>query len=355
MRRKIVSLSLIVLLALSTVTLLEFSLTEANPYIKSLPETLATEHGYIRANGTVDPPTLPILREDNFYRLTDNILNCTFEIQRDNVVFDGNNFSLSVPAYGELDCNNMTKIPPALISISNRTNVMLKNVTFIKYSDGIEIQNSSNILILQNNILNGNNGIYINNSTNCSITANQITNNHLHAIFIRDSTWFNVSYNTISNSQNAGIAVDRVLQPVDSLQNSFFTRNTFSEDNFALAFRGAHTNNHIFENNFLNNQQCGIAFLGVNCTHNSIYNNYWTGNGHQIINYTNYEQDPSPLASPISTEFNYSLFTLPDFAQPHPIKHSIFDNLATIVVAASIVTVIIICIFLLVYFKKRKH
>jgi parallel beta-helix repeat protein len=123
-------------------------------------------------------------------------------------VIDGNNFSLSVPTYGELDSNNMTKVPPALISISNRTNVMVKNVTFVKYSNGIEIQNSSNIIILQNNMRNGNNGIYIDNSTNCSIVANQITNNPLRAIFIRDCTSFNVSYNTISNSQDSGIVVD---------------------------------------------------------------------------------------------------------------------------------------------------
>ena len=357
MRKTAAALTIILLITAAAGTM-HANLGTANPYIRPIPETLATEHGYIRSNGTVDPSTLPIEREGNFYRLTDNILNYTFQMQRDNIVIDGNNFSLSFPTYGEVDTNNLTKTSPALISISNRTNVMVKNIIFDKYSNAIAIQNSSNIIILQNTIRDGNSGIYINNSTNCSIVANQITNHTLHAISIRDSTSFNVSYNTISNSRDSGIAVTRMLQPIDSLQNSIFTRNTFSEDNFALTFLGVHAaNNHIFENNFLNNQYCGIAFLGVKYTNNSIHDNYWIGNPVQIINHTDSEQvqDTSPLPNPISTYFNSSLFALPEFAQSPTPKQSISDSLLTTLVPISIVMIVIIYTGLMLYFKKHKR
>lgn len=348
MKEKMISLMLIILVSLwSSAILKPDCISAANPYIQSIPETLATEHGYIKADASIEPSTLPIERDGNFYRLTDNILNYTLEIQRDNIVVDGNNFTLSLPAYGEVDINGHAKIPPAIFSIFNRTNIVIDNITLTQYSYGVEIQNSSNIIILQNTLLNGNNGIYMQNSANCSIIANQITDNPLHAIFIRDCLSFNVSYNTISDSRDGGIMVDRVFLPIDNSQFSVFTRNTLSNYPSDIFFRGQHTNNLIFENNFLGG---GITFCGVNCTSNSVHNNYWIGNQAKILNYTINEQDPSPLTNQISTEFNRSLFNLPSFAQsPLPTPTA---GLTPAVIPLIIVLIVSVTS---VFLYRRKH
>lgn len=44
---------------------------------------------YIRNDGSVEPATAPIERTGNLYKLTDNILLYTIEIQRDNIILDG--------------------------------------------------------------------------------------------------------------------------------------------------------------------------------------------------------------------------------------------------------------------------
>lgn len=350
MKRKTISLALIALLSFWTLASLTLDcLSTANPYIQSLPQALATEHAYIRANGTIEPSTLPIQREGNFYKLTDNILNYTFDVQRDNIVIDGNNFTLSLPSYGEIDGNHNVKIPSAIFSIFNGTNIVLVNLNLSMYSYAVEIQNSSNILILRNNIINGNNGIYMQNSANCSIVANQIINNPLHALFIRDCLSFNVSYNTISGSKDAGIMVDRVFQPVDDSQVSVFVRNTFSDYPADIFFKGQHTNNLIFENNFFGG---GINFCGVDCTGNSVHDNYWKDNQTKILNYTSHEQDPSPLANPISTEFNGSLFNLPSSVQS-PILTSTADPSGVYFLVVGTFLVIVVTLIPILFYRGK--
>ena len=267
-------------------------------------------------------------------------------------MIDGNNHTLSLPAYGELDSNGNVKIPQSIFSVFNRTNIVIKNFNLSMYSYAVEIQNSSNVIILQNTMHNGNNGIYMQNSANCSIVANQITNNPLHAIFIRDCLSFNISYNTISNSRDGGIMVDRVFLPVDNSQVSIFMRNTFSDSPADIFFRGQHTNNLIFENNFFGG---GINFCGVDCTSNSVYDNYWVGNQVKILNYTSHEQDPSPLANPISTEFNSSLFNLLSFAQS-PIPTSTADPSGVyFLVVGTFLVIVVILISILLYRRKTQR
>jgi hypothetical protein len=98
MKRK--ALMLLLISCLSASALLAGFSRVAKANVIPIPEKLATDQGYIRSSGAIDPPTLPIQRKGNVYRFTDNIINCTFEIERDGVVIDGNGFLLSVPAFG---------------------------------------------------------------------------------------------------------------------------------------------------------------------------------------------------------------------------------------------------------------
>ena len=356
MKRKALTLLLISCLSTSALLAIDFSrVAKAN--IIPIPEKLATDQGYIRSTGVIDPPTLPIQREGNIYRFTDNIINCTFEIERDDVVIDGNGFLLSVPAFGELDKNHQVKGANSLISISNKSNIIVKNVTFDKYSNAIDVRNSSKIIILQNTMRNGNTGVYILRSANCSLLANEISDNSLRGVLIQDCTSLDISYNTISNNGYAGIEIDDLTRHIfNGLEHSNFTRNTFSGNNYAgLYFLGHHTNNQIFENNFINNS-IGLSFMGGPSVNNSFNNNYWRGNQLQINDQNIDRVDQSSLASPASTSFDPSLFPLQSqtpTSSPEP--NSMSEPFPTAPIATSVASVTAASVGFFIYFKKRKN
>lgn len=82
-----------------------------------------TETIYIRADGSVDPSTAPIQRDEDIYTFTDNIFETshiqeTLEIQKDNIIIDGSGFTLQgVMGHG--------------IKLSGRQNVPLKNTRIV--------------------------------------------------------------------------------------------------------------------------------------------------------------------------------------------------------------------------------
>jgi len=124
--KKTVASLLISWLAVSTLTAMEFtSLIKADPII---PEIVPMEHVYIRSNGDIDPPPLPIERSGEVYVLKDNILNCTIEIQKDNVMIDGNGFSLMLSPLNEVGWEPKTGSP--FIQISNKNNIIIKKEIF---------------------------------------------------------------------------------------------------------------------------------------------------------------------------------------------------------------------------------
>ena len=74
MRIKVLALMLILWLALSTLTAIESPLsTKAN--VLPPPERLPVNQAYIRSDGSLDPPTIPIVHAGNLYTLKENILN----------------------------------------------------------------------------------------------------------------------------------------------------------------------------------------------------------------------------------------------------------------------------------------
>lgn len=359
MKRKALTYFLISLLAVSILASTGFlSLKKANGFqCLPFPEKLPTGQAYIRSNGDVDPPTLPIQRAGNMYVLKDNILNYSIKIEKDNVVIDGAGFLMKIPAYGETDKNYLVKAASPLIQISNKSNIIIKNMIFDNYLWGISIINSSNIIIIQNTINNGNTGIYMLQSANCNLVANQIGDNSLRGALIQDCTSLNILYNEISNNQYAGIEVDDLTRSIfDGLEHTNITRNLFAENGYAgLYFLGHHTNNHIFENNFINNNN-GLCFMHVASVNNSFNNNYWKGNRMQINDYGTNRTDQSPLASPVSTSFDPSLFPLPSpTLTSSPELKSTSEPFPITLVATSTVSVVAIGIGLLLYFKKRKH
>ena len=67
--------SLIVLMLLFAGLIIYTQTLVVNADYSNLVEIVPMEHAYIKSDGTIDPPSLPIERKDNFYLLKGNIVN----------------------------------------------------------------------------------------------------------------------------------------------------------------------------------------------------------------------------------------------------------------------------------------
>ncbi len=102
---------------------------------------------YIRADGSIDPPSAAIERNGDIYTLTDNIY---FEsdgiiIERDNMTLDGNGFTLQ---------GNGTQYSNG-VNVSGRNNITLKNTT-IRLSIMGYMRSNTHVLAITGNIIKEN-------------------------------------------------------------------------------------------------------------------------------------------------------------------------------------------------------
>jgi len=262
---------------------------------------------YIKEDGTIEGGAGALQRTGNVYTFVRDV-NETIEIQKDNVVLDGNGSTLTKPP--EVDTSAlMTPIGwfPS-IRISNRDNITVMNVTFDRCHTGISVENSSNIVIIQNTIRNGAEGIYMSSSVNCSIIGNEITDHSSAGLNIKDSSFLNIAYNTISRNRGHGgwIAVS-----YSNISRNEISYNTAPNVGIGLYLYGTNAHNYIFENNFIDND-IGLVYQGPS-VNNTVFNNYWSNHQKEMGNVAadGSDSDQSPLTSPVSTSFDPSLFPLP--------------------------------------------
>jgi parallel beta-helix repeat protein len=120
---------------------------------------------YIRADGSIDPPTALVCTADNVtYTFTDNILD-EIVVERDNIVVDGADYTVEGTGveYG--------------FSLYGITNVTIKSTNIKSFGVGIRLEGSSGNNISENNITNNMVGIRLEYSSNNSVSGNNITNN----------------------------------------------------------------------------------------------------------------------------------------------------------------------------------
>jgi len=118
---------------------------------------------YIKADGSVDPPTASIQRDGNVYTLTGNI-NDSIVIERDNLVVDGAGYTLLPTGSGQTG-----------IDLSDRNNVTIKNTNVKWFEKGILLNSTSNVVVLGNNITNNLYGVLFHFSNHTTISGNNIT------------------------------------------------------------------------------------------------------------------------------------------------------------------------------------
>jgi parallel beta-helix repeat protein len=348
--------ALFTLILLTTLATEYADLTKANFLT---PEVVPVEHAYIRSNGEVDPPTAPIQRTGNLYTMTDDLLNCSIQIEKDNVMIDGNGFSLGLPSDVGTGLAGLSygKTGDALVEISNRKNVVAINVTSSNYFTGISVKNSSGVIILGNNFSNGRLGIYVYESTNCSIIGNKLTNNSNTGLFTAFSSFLNITFNTLSKNLNHGAQIVEVAYS-NITRNDITSNYLGSSPGIGLDLTGANHNNTIFGNNLIDND-IGLSYTGNPglSKNNTVYNNYWNNYNEQIHGYAADRLsgiDQSPLSQPITGRFNPSDFPLPAFEstdEPQEEKAQTFLPSPLVIILIALGAILVIS--LLAHTKKR--
>lgn len=191
---------------------------------------------YIKADGSIDPPTAPIQRYFGVYTFIDNIFDEEIVVQKSNIIIDGGGALLQGPGSG------------TGFSLVNVNNITIRNVTILNYSYGIRLTTSSN-----NNI-----------------SGNTITYNSEWGIFLEGSNYNNISRNNIKVNTNG---VRLAVSNLNNFHNNLLINNTHSCD-----LVGCY-NNTISENNFTDNGRGPYLYeSSYNVIYgNTIANNDWAG------------------------------------------------------------------------------
>src|SRR4030042_1326444 len=234
---------MIVLLLVAIVTVLEIKPVKADGTI------------YIRADGSIDPPTAPIQRDGDLYTLTGNVTSNAngIVIERDNIILDGADFTLYGPeGTGYIGETNGTYL-------IGRTNVTINGLRIRNFGKGLMLVGSSNCTLLGNTFTSNGHGIVVANSPNNSIVQNGFDANHCSAIECYPGYSGDIHFveNNITNHEH-GIWT--------SSPNNRIFNNTFVNCRYGIEFIYS-GNNHVSDNTFL------VAGLIVHSSYGNIVEN----------------------------------------------------------------------------------
>ena len=220
---------------------------------------------YIRADGSVEG-TENILRNGNVYSFIENIYG-NIVVEKNDIIIDGDGFILS----GHTGRTG--------IELTNRSNVIIKNIELSTFGTGIYLQASSFNSIFNSTITNSVNGIHINDlwlgsygipSTHNIVESNNISSNTEYGIKLtRHSDQNVISDNIVTDNKN-GIYLD-----------SFSVNNTISKNNVRLNTEyGIHINYYSDNSTIINNNivENGYGLRINRCSNNLLRNNTMENN-----------------------------------------------------------------------------
>ena len=341
------------MLLLLTSVIMDTSLIGAVNANPTPPQSILMTKAYIQSNGTIEPPTLPLEKVDNHYFLTGDIFNYTIEIQCDNIIFDGNGYSIGFRQNGEIFDPYISKYGGPALEIKDRTNIVIRNITFPNNIEGsftaIRVTNSSNIFVLENTATDSL-GVWMEYSNNCRVLGNNFQDS---TVALRNSSHVTIAYNNISASY---IGINLWWN-----SNINITRNELTANDRGIAVLNPSESNNIVENNFLDNE-VGIGYSGAEnlSATDTIRNNYWSGNRVDIENLRDYGlpyhtsvADQAALSSPVSTAFDVSLLTLPSFEVTLLPTSATGSTSVSLTLLGFIIVLLAVMICLLLYRKTK--
>ena len=263
---------------------------------------------YIRPDGSVDPPTAPISSVDKVtYTFTDNIVNQSIVVERDNIVVDGAGCTLQGTGSGKG------------IDLTGRSNVTIKNVEIKAFkcgiclhtspnntiygntiigtgflSSGVRLAASSNNTVSANNITNNWIGVHVSYSSNNIVSGNTITNNNPTGVHLFSSSNNTVSGNDITNNDDYGVYIcessDNIVSGnnVTNNYNGVYICREYSSDNTVSGnditnndygiYLDQSSDNMIFHNSFINNTYQAYVMNAINTWDDGYPSggNYWS-------------------------------------------------------------------------------
>jgi parallel beta-helix repeat protein len=213
---------------------------------------------YIRADGSVDPPTAPISTADNVtYTFTGDIYDAIV-VERDNIAVDGAGYT----ATGSGSGNGTT--------LTGRSNVTVRNMTTRNFAYGISLSSSSNNTVSGNNVTaNNGDGIRLYHSSNNTLSGNNAANNYAGI-----SLSYGCSNNTVSgnNAANNGDGIR-----LYSSNNNTLSGNNFTANNGNGIVLNDHSYHNTLSGNNIANNGDGI-WLSYFCCYNVLSGNNVTAN-----------------------------------------------------------------------------
>ncbi|MGB9778264.1 MAG: right-handed parallel beta-helix repeat-containing protein [Candidatus Bathyarchaeales archaeon] len=203
---------------------------------------------FILPDGSIDPPTVSILRTEEIYSLLDNI-HAEIVIQKNNIILDGANFKLE----GDRALNSTG------VYLSNVSNVVVKRINVSGFFCAIRVNSSEGCTITENNITNSDFGLRIEYSTENIVSKNNFENLWC-GVNVAYSQKTQIFDNTLSTSEY-GIILDWSAENV-------IARNNFTDNgsNINLAWS---TNNDITRNILIGKAKS--SWQGIRL-HSSSYN-----------------------------------------------------------------------------------
>jgi len=196
---------------------------------------------YIRADGSIDPPTAPITTLDNItYSITGDINSDSdgIVVERNNILVEGAGHTLQ----------GLRIEPSKGVDISGTDNVTVKNMSLQTFYYGIYLSYTSYCTVSDNNITDT---VYIirqENSFYNNICRNDMLNNN-NGIELHDSSNNTFSENRVANSGGTGI--DLYGCSSNSFYGNNITGHTWGGMFFSGSFYNVLRNNSISSNGYM--------------------------------------------------------------------------------------------------------
>jgi len=232
---------------------------------------------YIRADGSIDPPTAPIKRAENIYTLTSNIYG-SIVVERDNIVIDGGGYTLQGTGTGNG------------IGLSGKKNVTIKNFEINQFGNGICIENSHNNTIIGNNLNNNDCGLFIMASHFNIFKNNQLFNNRRNIVVNGGYLQAFTQYMDTSNTVNGKLVCYWVEEkdktvPSEAGYVALVRCESIKVQNLKLTGNGQgillfSTKDSTITGNIIKDNDVGILIWGS--LNNTISKNVVANNGHGI-------------------------------------------------------------------------
>jgi len=224
----------------------------------------AEEIIYIRADGSIEPSTVPIQRDGDLYTLTGNITDyCGIVVERDNIILDGANRLIDggdrPSSYGvtlegrenvtirSLIMEHFEMSSTCIYLNSSSNNFILANdlTSDFRYGSGLILDYSSNNVISGNNMTGGV-CLWLRSSSNNLVSGNNMVGSYYYGVDLVDSDFNTFSANNIQHNNNNGLSLD------SSSSNSIIGNN-ITNNGYGISLTGS--NNSVYHNNFVDNSQ----------------------------------------------------------------------------------------------------